>query len=71
MTVYISLHCTSQGGRVSPMVHYNVLNVLYAYAYTVRLHSGEHRDLAVEAAQVIIYMYTCMHMHSNYICIHV
>ena len=40
-------------GKASPLVRYSVLNVLYAYAFTVRLYNGEHRDLPVDAAQVL------------------
>ena len=68
---YIQIHVSvlSQGGKVSPMVRYNVLNVLYAYAYTVRLYSGEHHDLAVEAAQVSIFERTHHYMcNVHYIC---
>ena len=39
------------------MVCYNVLNVLYAYAYAVRLYNGEHLHLAVEASQVQPHIY--------------
>ena len=42
---------------MSPIVRYSVLNVLYAYAYTVRLYNGDHHDLAVDAAQVHVYSY--------------
>lgn len=61
-----SIHTLVKGGRVSPMVHYNVLNVLYAYAYTVRLHSGEHRDLAVEAAQTVLDISSCLSDNASY-----
>ena len=54
VTVYGCL----QGGKASPMVCYNVLNVLYAYAYAVRLYNGEHLHLAVEASQVQPHVYT-------------
>ena len=44
-----------QGGKISPLVRYSILNVIYAYAYTVRMYNGEHHDLPVEASQVAIY----------------
>lgn len=37
------------------MIRYNILNVLYAYAYTVRFYNGDHRDLALDATQVMMH----------------
>ena len=46
-------HAThTQGGNVSPHIHYSILNVLYAYAYTVRLFNGGHHELPLQASQV-------------------
>ena len=41
---------------MSPMIRYNILNVLYAYAYTVRFYNGDHHDLALDATQVMNYI---------------
>ena len=40
--------------KVSPSVHCNVLNALYAYAYTVRLYNGDHLELAMQASQAVL-----------------
>ncbi len=37
---------------VSRCVQYSVINMLYSYAYTVRLFNGDHYDLPLQAAQV-------------------
>ena len=41
-----------QSGSVSPCLRYNILNVLYAYAYVVRLFNGDHFVLCIQASQV-------------------
>ena len=48
------------------MIRYNILNVLYAYAYTVRVYSGEHHDLAVEAAQVSIEFFEHTYVYTHH-----
>ena len=45
-------HSIFQSGNVSPCLRYNILNVLYAYVYTVRLFNGDHHELCVQASQV-------------------
>jgi hypothetical protein len=60
------LHTLVKGGKVSPIVRYNILNVLYAYAYTVRLYNGEHHDLAVEAAQTVLDISRCLSDNASF-----
>ena len=48
------LSCFLKGATVSPCVCYSILNVLYAYAYIVRLYNGDHLELAVQASQVCV-----------------
>lgn len=36
----------------SPFVKYDVINVLYGYAYVARLYNGDHSDFVVEAVEV-------------------
>lgn len=38
---------------ISESVPYNIINILYGYAYTARLYNGEHVVEAVESAQVL------------------
>jgi hypothetical protein len=53
-------------GKASPLVRYSILNVLYAYAFTVRLYNGEHRDLPVDAAQTVLRVSSCLSDNASY-----
>ena len=50
------------------MIRYSVLNVLYAYAYTVRLYSGDIHDLAMETAQVSVLFHSPPGVGNRFIC---
>ncbi|XP_064386881.1 zinc finger HIT domain-containing protein 2-like [Halichondria panicea] len=45
---------------VSPCVKYTVLNVLYAYAYTVRLFNGGHSELPLQSSQALLELATSL-----------
>ena len=37
---------------VSPCVAHNIINILYSYAYTVRLYNCGHHDIPAQSAKV-------------------
>ncbi|XP_035681519.1 zinc finger HIT domain-containing protein 2-like [Branchiostoma floridae] len=41
-------------GQPSECIKYNIVNILYCYAYVVRLHNGEHFTMSRQAAQEVL-----------------
>ena len=44
--------------KSSSETRYNLLNILYAYAYVCRLHNGDHVTMATDSADDLINIYT-------------
>ncbi|XP_078683980.1 zinc finger HIT domain-containing protein 2-like isoform X2 [Branchiostoma floridae x Branchiostoma belcheri] len=41
-------------GQPSESIKYNIVNILYCYAYVVRLHNGDHFNIPRQAAQELL-----------------
>ncbi|XP_066286083.1 zinc finger HIT domain-containing protein 2-like [Branchiostoma lanceolatum] len=41
-------------GQPSESIKYNIVNILYCYAYVVRLHNGDHFTMPTQAAQEVL-----------------
>lgn len=56
--------------KVSPSICYNLLNVLYAYVYVVRLYNGDHMELAVQASQVVLDISGTLSSNASFCTVH-
>lgn len=50
----------------SPCLPYNILNVLAAYAWTVRLFNGDHQESSQDATEAILTLSPVLASNANY-----
>ncbi|XP_033641703.1 zinc finger HIT domain-containing protein 2-like [Asterias rubens] len=52
--------------KASDSVIYNLLNILYSYAYVVRLYNGAHRDLPIQLAKNLLELSATLSHNVNF-----
>lgn len=50
----------------SPCIPFNILNVLAAYTWTVRLFNGDHQDSSLDATEALFILSTVLAANANF-----
>ncbi|XP_069161593.1 zinc finger HIT domain-containing protein 2 isoform X3 [Procambarus clarkii] len=50
----------------SPCIPFNILNVLAAYAWTVRLFNGDHQESSLDATEAVLSLSTVLSANANF-----
>ncbi|KAK4304960.1 hypothetical protein Pmani_023122 [Petrolisthes manimaculis] len=53
-------------GSPSPCIPFNILNVLAAYSWTVRLFNGDHQDSSLDATEAIFVLSSVLSSNANF-----